>query len=308
MNSPNEIVLHTENLQKQYGAMRAVDAVTLDVRRGEIFGFLGPNGAGKTTTIGMLLGLIKPTAGRVEVLGQQVTPQRTSPLRRVGSLVGATPALAPYLSARGNLELVARLHRGVGPARIEEVLRLVKLEDAARRRADRLSTGMKQRLGLGMAIVHRPEILILDEPTNGMDPAGMRDVRLFLRALAEGGTSIFVSSHLLHEVEQMCDRVAVLHKGKTVALGPVQELCGGRAVVRVRVADPQTALRLLPPGAAVRRDGGTVDVSGIASEEVIVRLVNGGVVPSEVMVQTSDLESLFLQLTQAGGVEREPVC
>jgi ABC-2 type transport system ATP-binding protein len=300
-----DLVLHTENLQKQYGGTRVVDGVSLDVRRGEVFGFLGPNGAGKTTTIGMMLGLIHPSGGRVEIFGEAVTPARTGALRRVGSLVGAAPALVPYLSARRNLELVAQLHRGVDAARIEQVLALVNLQEAAGRRAERFSTGMKQRLGLAMALVHKPEFLILDEPTNGMDPAGMREIRGFLRALAGEGVSIFVSSHLLHEVEQMCDRVAVLHKGKIVALGAIDELRGREATVHVRVADPQAAARLLPAGSSARSNGAGLEITGVSSEEVIVRLVNGGVVPSEVTVRSADLESLFLQLTQDDGLQQK---
>ncbi len=305
MTNDSSPVLHTENLHKHFGPLRAVDGVSLDVRRGEIFGFLGPNGAGKTTTIGMLLGLIHASAGTVEIFGEQVTPQRAAALRRVGSLVGASPALVPYLSARQNLQLVARLHRGVDEERIDEVLHLVKLDDAAHRRADRFSTGMKQRLGLGMALIHRPELLILDEPTNGMDPAGMREIRHFLRKLAGEGVTIFVSSHLLHEVEQMCDRVAVLHKGKIVAQGAMDELRGGQSIVRVRVADPRAALRLLPDGVDLHSNGAYVDVSGLPSEEVIVRLVNGGVVPSEVTTRNADLESLFLKLTGEGVRDQE---
>jgi ABC-type multidrug transport system ATPase subunit len=290
-------VLHTENLHKHFGRLRAVDGVSLDVRQGEIFGFLGPNGAGKTTTIGMLLGLIHATAGRVEIFGEAVTPQQLRALRRVGSLVGASPALVPYLSARQNLQLVARLHPQVDEARIDEILDLVKLTEAAHRGADQFSTGMKQRLGLGMALIHRPDLLILDEPTNGMDPTGMREMRNFLRRLADEGVTIFVSSHLLHEVEQTCDRVAVLHKGKIVAQGTVDELRGGQAIVRVRVPDPAAAVELLPSEVEVHSNGAYIDVSGLRSEDVIVRLVNGGVIPTEVTTRSADLEALFLQLT-----------
>ncbi|MBI1296544.1 ATP-binding cassette domain-containing protein [bacterium] len=297
MTTTSNSVLHIENLQKNFGPMRAVDGVSLDVRRGEIFGFLGPNGAGKTTTIGILLGLIHPSAGTVEIFGEAVTPQQTAALRRVGSLVGASPALVPYLSARQNLQLVARLHRTVDAARIEEVLHLVKLTEAADRRAARFSTGMKQRLGLGMALLHRPELLILDEPTNGMDPAGMREIRNFFRSLADDGVTVFVSSHLLHEVEQMCDRVAVLHKGKIVAQGAVDELRGGQSVVRVRIPDPAAALRVLPSEVDVHSNGSYIDVTGMRCDEVIVQLVNGGVVPTEVTTRNADLEALFLRIT-----------
>ncbi len=219
-------VLRTEHLQKVFGKIHAVEDLSLEVRHGEIFGFLGPNGAGKTTAISMMLGLLYPTGGMVEVFGQRVTPQHPQALSRVGALVGATPALFPFLSARTNLELVAKMHPEVPRQRIDETLALVKLERSANRPAGRFSTGMKQRLGLAMALIHKPDLLILDEPTNGMDPAGMRDVRHLLRALADSGTTIFVSSHLLHEIELICDRIAVIMAGSLVAQGTVQELVG----------------------------------------------------------------------------------
>src|SRR5574341_2244653 len=187
-----EIVLQTHNLQKLFGPVRAVEDVSLQVQRGEVVGFLGPNGAGKTTTIGMILGLLYPTAGIVELFGKPVTPTRNVPLRRVGALVGA-PSFVPYLSARENLRLMARLHPGLPATRIEETLALVGLREAASRAAGSFSSGMKQRLGLAMALLHRPELLILDEPTNGMDPAGMREMRTLLRELAGRGVTVMLS-------------------------------------------------------------------------------------------------------------------
>src|SRR5690554_6397171 len=182
-----------EELTKRFGKHTAVDGVSLTVRPGEVFGFLGPNGAGKTTTIGMVLGLIHPTSGSIDIYGEPVTPASGAPLRRVGALVGASAALVPYLTARENLRLVARLHPEVDEARIDEVLRLVKLESASERKAGQFSTGMKQRLGLAMALLHRPRLLILDEPTNGMDPTGMREVRNLLRSLAADGVTVLLS-------------------------------------------------------------------------------------------------------------------
>ena len=225
----DQIVLRTHDLTKHFGPVRAVDCVNLAVRRGEVFGFLGPNGAGKTTTIGMCLGLIHPTTGDVELFGEPLTPDRTTPLRRVGALVGA-PGLAPYLSGRENLRLLALLPPDMNEGRVEQVLGQVGLAEAARRKTKGYSSGMKQRLGLAGALLHRPELLVLDEPTNGLDPAGMREVRDLLRALADQGVTVFLSSHLLHEVEQVCDRVAVLHHGRVVAQGPVAELTAGAVV------------------------------------------------------------------------------
>jgi ABC-type multidrug transport system ATPase subunit len=297
----SDIVLRTEGLTKRFGPVIAVDTVDLAVRAGEVYGFLGPNGAGKTTTIAMALGLLHPTAGRVEVLGQRVTPGHTKALRRVGSLVGV-PGMVPALSGRRNLKLLARLHPDVDDRRVEEILDFVSLSDAADRKYKGYSLGMRQRLGLAAALLHRPALLILDEPTNGLDPAGMREVRDLLQELAVTGTTVFLSSHLLHEVEQICDRVAVLNSGSVVAEGPVRELLRGSRVVRARVSSTRAALAALeglPGMTCVEANGRSVVVHGASSEAVIVRLVEKGVVPSEVTTGETDLESVFLSLTQA---------
>ncbi len=294
------ITLKATDLKKYFGDVHAVEDVSLEIRDGEIFGFLGPNGAGKTTTIGMILGLIHPTAGEIEIFGQRVTPGQTGALKRVGALVGATPSLIPYLTARQNLQLVVALYQGLSVSRIDEVLALVKLTEAADRKAGQFSTGMKQRLGLAMAIVHRPQLLILDEPTNGMDPTGMREVRNLLKLLAEEGTTIFVSSHLLHEVEQVCDRVAVLNHGRVVAQGRVSELLGNSTVVRVRVPNTQEAaecLKTLHGVESTQPNGSYITVTGRESEAVVAHLAQHGIIPSEVTVVNNDLESLFIELT-----------
>ncbi|MFZ2489589.1 MAG: ABC transporter ATP-binding protein [Anaerolineae bacterium] len=298
----NTIVLQTEDLKKHFsrGDVKAVDGVNLSVQRGEVFGFLGPNGAGKTTTIGMILGLLHATSGSVTVLGQPVTPAHTTPLRAVGALVGA-PALFPYLSARDNLGLIAKLDGPAAEERITSTLALVGLTEAADRKAGKYSTGMKQRLGLGLALVRAPQLLVLDEPSNGMDPGGMRDLRDLLRKLADQGMTVFLSSHLLHEVEQLCDRVAVLNRGKIVAQGPVQTLLNDQKVVRVRVASPAEAATLLltlPGVTKVQPNGTTVTVSGPSSDAIVAHLVAHGIIPSEVTQGQEDLENLFLQLTQ----------
>jgi len=293
-------VLEVKDLRKRFGAVNAVDGISLSVRAGEVYGFLGPNGAGKTTTIGIVLGLIHATSGEVRLFGEAVSPAHNGALKRVGSLVGA-PAIVPYLSARQNLGLLARLHRGIDDARVAEVLALVDLDQAADRTSGNFSTGMKQRLGLAMALLHRPELLILDEPTNGMDPAGMRDVRTLLRRLASEGMTVFLSSHLLHEVEQICDRVAVLRRGQIVAQGPVATLMGRKEVVKVQVPSPQQAvavLRTLSGVAAVHGNGRYVEVGGVSAEAVVRHLTANGIVPTEVSTTRPDLESLFLELTQ----------
>jgi ABC-type multidrug transport system ATPase subunit len=279
-----------------------VEDVSLEVPRGRVFGFLGPNGSGKTTTIAMILSLLRPNTGSVTLFGQPVTLGNNFPLRRVGALMGS-PAFVPYMSARENLLLLQRFHPNVTSQRVAEVLEIIGLSQAAGQNAGKFSSGMKQRLGLGIALLHKPELLILDEPTNGMDPAGMVEIRKLLRALADGGVTVFLSSHLLHEVEQICDEVAILRQGTIVAQGKMETLLGkGEPSVRVRVRVPSpadaAALLLRQPG--VREaivDGSNVVVKGIPSETVIVCLVSGGMVPSEVTIVKPDLEKLFLEVT-----------
>ena len=295
----NDIILQTHQLKKYFGPVRAVDGISLSVSRGQVYGFLGPNGSGKTTTIGMILGLLHPTAGSIYLFGEPVTPSHTRSLRRVGALVGA-PSLVPYLSAQQNLELLARLSSGLPSARVAEILEVVGLGQVANRRAGQFSTGMKQRLGLAMSLLHEPDLLLLDEPTNGMDPAGMHEIRNLISRLAEQGVTVFISSHLLHEVEQICDRVAVLKGGKVVAEGEVKDLIGAEAVVKVCVPSPAKAVFLLQslPGCRdIRSNGGFVTVSGLPSQSVVSHLTSNGIVPSEVTTGRPDLESIYLELT-----------
>ena len=294
-----ESVFRTFNLTKRYGDFLAVDGVNLNVRAGQVYGFLGPNGAGKTTTIGMLLGLLHPTSGRVEIFGENVDPFHTTPLRRVGSLVGA-PGMLPHLTGRENLKLLGRLN-GINSQRVEEVLKQVDMVKAADRNYRGYSTGMKQRLGLAAALLHEPELLILDEPTNGLDPAGMREIRDFLRDFAAQGVTVFLSSHLLHEVEQVCDRIAVLKQGRIVAEGPVSQLLGDQKVVKVWVSSPKEAALSLQSLSGITRiepNGSCVQVEGVTSQAVIKHLVLQGIVPSEVTFRKADLEQIFLELTE----------
>ncbi len=296
----NQIVLETKDLTKIYGKLRAVDAVNITAYEGEVFGFLGPNGAGKTTTLGMVLGLVHPTHGEVCVLGERVTPNHVHALKDVGALLGA-PAFVPYLSAWDNLELVSRLTPQVDKKRIAEVLELVGLADSAHRKVGKFSTGMKQRVGLAMALVHRPRFVILDEPTNGLDPAGMREIRQLLRSLAENGTSVLLSSHLLNEVQQVCDRIAVLNKGAVVAQGRVDELLDGqKPSVRLTVNDTSAAVRALESLSGienVQASGNTLIVIGVTSQDVMNHLLQQHVIPTEITAQKSDLESLFMDVT-----------
>lgn len=294
------IILETKDLTKNYGKSKAVDAVSITAYEGEVFGFLGPNGAGKTTTLGMALGLVHPSSGEVSVLGQRVTPNHTHVLKHVGALLGA-PAYMPYLSAWDNIELIARLTSGVDKKRIAEIIELVGLTDSARKKVSKFSTGMKQRVGLAMALVHRPRFVILDEPTNGLDPAGMREIRQLVRSLAEQGTSVLLSSHLLNEVQQVCDRIAVLNKGRVVAQGRVDELLSAKKPsVRLKVSDPAKTAQMLSslPGVEkVEVNSNYVFASGVDSQDLMNYLVQNQIIPQEVTLQKTDLESLFMDLT-----------
>ncbi len=296
-----DVVLETRDLSKTYGKLKAVDAVNISAFEGEVFGFLGPNGAGKTTTLGMALGLIHPTGGEVSIFGRRVTPNHTGVLKEVGALLGAA-AFVPYLSAWENLDLVRRLCPGIGKQRIAEVLELVGLSESARRKAGPFATGMKQRLGLAMALLHHPRFVILDEPTNGLDPAGMREFRQLLRSLVEDGTTVLLSSHLLNEVQQVCDRIAVLNRGRVVAQGRVDELLtAGKPAVRLTVRDGSAALPLLRSLRGVEQvqcsDEHTLIVVGVTSQDVMDHLLQHHVIPSEITAQKSDLESLFMDVT-----------
>jgi ABC-2 type transport system ATP-binding protein len=297
-----QIVLETKDLTKTFGARKAVDAVNITAYEGEVFGFVGPNGAGKTTTLGMALGLVHPTDGEVCVLGQRVTPNRVQALRDVGALLGA-PAFVPYLSAWENVELVARLSPGVEKKRIHEVIELVGLTESARKKVSKFSTGMKQRVGLAMALVHRPRFIILDEPTNGLDPAGMREIRQLLRTLAENGTSVLLSSHLLNEVQQVCDRIAVLHRGRVVAQGRVDELLNRqKPAVRLTVHDAEAAVRAFESLTGienVQASGNSLLVLGVDSQAVMNHLLQHHIIPTEITAQKTDLESVFMDLTSA---------
>ncbi len=295
-----DIVLQTEHLQKRFGSVSAVEDVSLSVKRAEIFGFVGPNGAGKTTTMSMILGLMYPTSGEVRLFGQPVSPVHTQMLRRVGSMVG-TPTLLLAFSAQQNLQCLARLYPELPAQRIDDVLTIVGLQRVANRKVSTFSLGMKQRLGLALAIFNKPDVLMLDEPTNGMDPAGMYEIRTLLRTLADQGTTIFFSSHLLHEVELLCDRIAVVQHGRVIAQGTVSDLLNAQAVVRISTPHPaQTAqlLQSLPGIGRIQTYETHVDVQGVQNEYILSYLVAQGMMPREVSTFHPDLEQVFLALTQ----------
>jgi ABC-2 type transport system ATP-binding protein len=300
-----ELVIETRMLSKRYGeAIVAVDDLELRVRRGEVYGFLGPNGAGKTTTLRMLLGLVRPTSGEAAVLG--APPGAPEGLARIGSMVEA-PAFYPYLSGRDNLRVLAR-YAGIEDGRVEAVLDEVDLRDRAADRSATYSLGMKQRLGVAAALLKDPELLILDEPTNGLDPAGMADMREFIRALGKGGRTVVLSSHLMGEVEQVTDRVGVIRAGSLVAEGTVEEL-RGRAGLRVRAEPLAEAARLvggLPGVDGVTSADGLLDVTVDTAQAPAINrlLVEAGIAVSELYAQKASLEDVFLELTATGGERR----
>ena len=285
-----------------------------------LYGFLGPNGAGKTTTIRMILGLIFPTSGEVDVLGEPIfggSPgQRASAVRRVGAMI-EEPAFWSYLSGRRNLEYFARsggpgVDRRMRLQRIDEVLRIVGLDRAASKKVKAYSQGMRQRLGIALALLGAPRLLVLDEPTNGLDPQGMREVRLLLRRLADEGTTVFVSSHLLAEVEAMCDRVGVLARGKLVAEGPPSKLRASADIVRVEVDDPEQARTILAGVEGVALDGAGTSprtlrlrlASPASAAGVNSALVAGGVAVSALVPEHESLEDVFVSLVEGADVPR----
>lgn len=243
-----DIILATTGLSKTFAHFTAVSDLHLEVRRGDIFGFLGPNGAGKTTTIRMLLGLLRPTAGRIQMFGMDQATHLHEILPRVGAII-ETPVFYPYLSGADNLRIVAaasglRLGKA-NQARIDEILDVVDLSTRGNDAYHKYSLGMKQRLALGAALLADPELIMLDEPTNGLDPAGVQEIRQLILRLAAIGKTVFLSSHILYEIQQVCNRVAILQRGKLLRQGSVQDLLGERERLVVRLGTPEETAQAL---------------------------------------------------------------
>jgi ABC-type multidrug transport system ATPase subunit len=299
-NGQNDVLLvETCGLTKRYGnGITAVDDLDLTIERGEVYGFLGPNGAGKTTTLRMLLGLIKPSSGTATVLGEE--PGAPTGLARVGALV-ESPAFYPYLSGRDNLRVMAR-YSGVALSRVEEVLRQVELSGRADDKFKKYSLGMKQRLGVATALLKDPELLVLDEPANGLDPKGMADMRAIIRKVRGEGKTVLLSSHLLGEVEQICDRIGVILKGKLVAERTMEELRGREGGLLVRaepLEEAERVVRNLPriEEARVVDEMLQLTVDPARAAEINAGLVNAGVRVSELRPVERSLEEMFLELT-----------
>ena len=300
-------VIEVEGLRKTYRRFRrppqrAVDGLDLTVDEGGVLGFLGPNGSGKTTTIRLLLGLVGSDAGEMRMFGRRIPSELPDVISEVGALV-ETPVFFPGLSGRRNLQLLARV-AGLPGSRVEEVLELVSLRDRARDRVKGYSLGMRQRLGIAAALLKKPRLLLLDEPSNGLDPAGIREIRELLRGLGGAGSTVFVSSHLLAEVEQVCDRVAIINRGRLVTSGSVRDVVdsarSAATDVLVRVADLSSAEAVLrAAGLEVRPGGDHLLVVGVGDPARISYLLAGsGHYVSELRPLAADLESVFLTLTE----------
>jgi len=307
MTTSNDVVVRTEHLTKHYGKLVAVDDLNLEVHRGEVFGFLGPNGAGKSTTMSMMLGLIAPTSGNIEIFGLSVKSNLADILGRIGAVM-ESPGFYPYLSGWDNLRVFARISRDVTDNRIKDVLNLVDLADRAQDKFSGYSQGMKQRLAIACALLHDPEFIIFDEPTSGLDPAGMKEVRELLIRLGQEGKTIFLNSHLLHEVEQVCNRVAIIKKGKVIASGAPNDLIKHGDTLQIRVADTDKAVAILNEEdwvSSITRDGDLLILKAPTERatDISALLAKNGVFISEMKAREDSLESFFLELTEEETVD-----
>lgn len=301
-------VIEIDGLSKTYrsrrrGARRALDGFDMVVPAGQVHGFLGPNGSGKTTTLRTLLGLIRAGGGRMSIFGRPVPGELPQVVRRIGAVV-ESPQFFPNFSGRKTLRLLARTG-GLPATRVDEVLEIVGLADRAGDRVKGYSLGMKQRLAVATALLKQPDLLILDEPANGLDPAGIREMRDLMRNLVAAGATVVLSSHILGEVQQICDSVTIISRGRRVAAGPVADVLASqdKGEYRVRVGDQARAATLLTEaGATVRAAGDHLIVSGRSDPAWISRTLGGhSLWVSELTPISPDLETVFLQLTDAAG-------
>ena len=305
--------ISVRGLTKRYGRITAVDGIDFSVGRGDVYGFLGPNGAGKTTTLRMMLGLIRPDGGTVELFGRDPLIQGARALAGVAGFVEA-PQFYPYLSARTNLELLAAYDGGDAASGIDAALATVELTDRAGDRVGGYSHGMRQRLGIAAALLREPQLLLLDEPATGLDPAGMRDMRDLIRRLAGEGITVVLSSHLLVEVEDLCNRVAIVSRGRVVYEGSLAGLrADGQAEYHLRTSDPQATV------AVCDRIDGIEDVRRAGRDGLLLRadesdvatlslaLGSAGIAILELHSQQVTLEDIFLRLTEGEQTATEPV-
>ena len=300
--------VRARGLVKRYKEVLAVDHIDLNVRTGDVYGFLGPNGAGKTTTLRMALGLIMPTEGTVELFGRDPLREGARALEGVAGFVEA-PRFYPYLAARKNLELLAALDGGGATERIDEVLDIVELSPRAAHRVGGFSHGMRQRLGIAAALLRRPRLLLLDEPATGLDPAGMRDMRALIRRLADEGITVLLSSHQLPEVQELCDRVAIVDRGRVVYEGALSDLRRqGGAGYRLRSTDDARALELAQNQPGVEHAVSGEHGLGFQADEqhvaaLSLALAQAGIGILALTPELATLEDLFFRLTEPGGAQ-----
>ena len=301
-----KITLSVHNLKKVIGKKEIIKGISFDLKEGEVFGFLGPNGAGKTTTIRMLVGLIKPTSGKIQIGGFNIVDNFEEAMKNLGCIV-ENPELYPYLSGYDNLLHFARMLDGIGEERIREVTELVGLKDRIHDKVKTYSLGMRQRLGIAQALLGRPKVLILDEPTNGLDPAGIREMRGFIRFLAEDeGLSVLVSSHLLSEIQLLCDRVAIISRGTVIRTDTVQHLLSNRERVVWRFHPTEEGKRVLSKVTTIEEiDDGSIltEYDEMKTAEWNKMLVEAGVSVTEMNRKMPVLEDLFLELTGGDSIE-----
>jgi len=319
MTKPQEIVLSVKDVKKSIRGKQIIKGVSFDVYGGEIFGFLGPNGSGKTTTIRMLVDLIKPTSGSIQICGHDVNRHPERALQYVGSIV-ENPEMYSYLTGWENLEHFAVMQPGITEERIREVVEIVGMDQRIHDKVKTYSLGMRQRLGIAQALLGQPKLLILDEPTNGLDPKGIKELRQFIRMLADEGMSVFVSSHLLSEIQLMCDRVAIISHGQVLAVGEVEELIAQSGSYVIWDVEPKEAGRQLlaqTEGVKIIEDGEhRIDESVLAGKSGIVTemdfdltsslnriMIQNGIEVRAIQTISPTLESLFLNMTEGERID-----
>lgn len=301
-------VLEVNNLTKKFGDFTAVNGLSLKVSQGEVVGFLGPNGAGKSTTVGMVLGLIAPTAGTVSIMGTPLAGHQNIVPENVGAII-ENPAFYPYLSGRDNLVAHAKMVGNVPAGRIDELLKLVNLHERSRDKFKSYSLGMKQRLGIASTLLTNPALVILDEPTNGLDPAGQREIREIIPRLAREGHGVLLASHMLHEVEQVSDRVAIVRRGELITESRVDDLLtrGGYIEIRVEAGTLEAARQVIQQVSGVEQVTIKDDLITVVADPELGGLINRalvaeGIFAGEISPRRSSLESLFLELTEGATV------
>lgn len=298
-------ILKCENLNKQFGKKQILKKVSFEMQEGDILGFIGPNGAGKTTTIKLILGLQSITQGKVMINGYDIEKQFTKAIAKVGAIV-ENPDLYMYLSGYENLKLIANLYPKIDTKRIDEVVKLVKLENRIKDKVSKYSLGMRQRLGIAQAILHKPNLLILDEPTNGLDPEGMKEMRELLLDLAQNEKmAILISSHNLAELDTLCNKVCIVKNGEMIETSDISGIKqqAGRELTIFEVEDSQKVKELLPEAVSINKKQFKLDIPKEAVPEIIVKLVENQIKIYEVKTEEKSLEQAFFEKTGGNSIE-----